>query len=165
MLYLKIAQIQDRQPLLLEPPSRIEEVCEQWPDRMTMSAGFSLEVGNSNRPVSPSGLLLRSQKDREDAHVVPTRGGEDLCVDFGGIQQQLLPDAQDLSWTPTIGHELASTLASSSDLYEQLQNFDGSFNGFQSDDTLDPLLSDNDILQRIAGDGFSSILPLSSIFS
>lgn len=166
MLFLKIAQIQDQQPLLLEPSSRVEELNEQWPDHTTTTAGLNFELDFLPRlgSQSPVRSLRIHGKTAEDASSARDRPNRVLDLDLGQAQRHLSADTQELSWASTIGEELTSALSSSSDLYEQLQDFDGSFGGFQPD-TLDPLLLDHDMLQRIAGDGFSHILPLNSVFS
>lgn len=164
MLRSKIAQIHDQQPLLLEPSSRIEEISEQWTDQVHTSAGFSFEVDNPHRPMSPLYRSRNFQKDIEDTDVAHMRGDDDLGL-FDGSQRQRVLEGRRTSWPLTIGEELTTTLTNSSDLYEQLQNFDGSFDAFQSFDNLDPFLYDNDIMQRLAGDGLSNFLSPNAVFS
>jgi hypothetical protein len=163
MLYLKIAHIQDRQPLLLEPTSQIQELYGDWPDHINTTAGFSFEVGNSHQIVSQPCVLADSGNDGEDVEV-QRRNYEAQGLDFMGIQQQSAPDVQALSWSSSTGDELASTTGCSLDLYEQLQNFDGSFDKFQSSGTLYPWLSGHETVQRprMACDGFLSILHVGS---
>jgi hypothetical protein len=162
MLRIKIAQIHDQQPLQVEPSSRIEEISEQWPDRRrTSQASFGID--NSRRPDSPQYLTGSSQKDDED-NVVRGRGFEDVGgLELNECQQQSFQDGQ-LPWASTIGDELTTTLANSSDLYQQVQDFDGSFDSFQLDN-LEPFLSDNDFLQRVAGERITNNLTTNPIFS
>ena len=164
MLCLKIAQIQDQQPLLLEPSSRVEELSDEWSDHTTTTTGLHFELGFLPRfgPPSPLRSLRTHEKAAEDDSSARARPNRESDLDLG--QTQRFTDAQELSWTSTIGEELTSALSSSSDLYEQLQNFEGSFEGFQPN-SLDPLLLDHDMLQRVAGDGFSQVLPPSILIS
>jgi hypothetical protein len=50
-------------------------------------------------------------------------------------------------------------------LYEQLQSFDGSFNGFESFDALDPFLPNTEASRTPRGGEFSAVAPPSPIFS
>ena len=145
MLRNKIAQIQDQQQLLLQPSPRVEEISEQWLDQMQTSAGVNFDISNSQQQISALQSTDSSHNERENAENAENaqnaqnRGTEELGF-FGTAQKP--------SWMSTIGEELTTTFANSSDLYDQMQNFDGSFDAFQPFDAVDPVLSDHDIMQR-----------------
>jgi hypothetical protein len=168
MLRAKIAHIHDQQTLLLEPSSRIEEISEEiseeWPDQMRTHAGLSFEVDNSYQLPSFIQSSRTSQKDSEDIFRARRRSVE-VLESVRETQPQFRLEGQTSSWTSTIGEELTTMLSNSADLYEQMQNLDGSLDSFQSFDSLDSFLSETDIMQRLASDGPSNVFSTSSVFT
>jgi hypothetical protein len=115
MLRIKIAQIQDKEPLLLEPSARIEERF----DRNSTTAHSNIDTEVDAPPSSP---------------FATTRNIDDSIIDLG---RDLSTDSDmDVSQRQHPGpnvvySELNRTLTNTWDLYEQLQNFDGSFTDLQ----------------------------------
>jgi len=167
MLYLKMVQIQDQQQLLLELSPRIEELGDQWTSQMINAISFPCGFERLSRPGTLSPSLPRSVEDQRsdgvglvNARRIVERA--DLRLDG----ETPFPEAEAFPWVIGNGQELASAFTGSTDLYEQLQNFDSSFSDFELSDVMDPLLSaDSDILQRIAGHGFPNMLSPNSAVS
>jgi len=165
MLRMKIAEIQNGEPLLMEPSSRIREACES--DRLGTPTGFSSEDGNDRGlvPISPSHLTIRSQPNDDRGRASTGARAEDPGTELEENQQQILLAGQDPSWYTIVDSDLRRTLANSWDLYEQLQSSDGSFNGFESFDALDPFLPNTEASRTPRGGEFSAVAPPSLIFS
>ena len=134
MLRLKMAQIQDQEPLLLEPSPRIQEVFDHTENPTSPNSG----VGTDGEPIPTSSSFVASRSIEgntiELSPELVNNAGPNL-----GRDTQLAPHI--------IDPELTRTLTNTLDLYGQLQSFDGSFNHFQAFDTMDAFLPNNETSQ------------------
>jgi hypothetical protein len=165
MLRMKITEVQNGEPLLLEPSSRIREACES--DQLGTPTGFSSEDSSDRglAPTAPSHLTICSQQNGDHGRASTGAHAEDPGLEFEQNEQQILLAGQDPSWFTIIDLDLTRTFANSWGLYEQLQSCDGSFNGFESFNTLGPFLPNTETSQIPRGGGFSAVAPPSPIFS
>ena len=148
LLCNKIAELQNQPQMLLEPSSRIEELDDQWLLQSTTSPAASLYDPNMDFMQHPQGFAS-SQQPMPNYESGMGEGGTESMEDtddatppdFSILQQRAIPQLMDLSWYPSMMGEWPSSLNSSTDLFEQLQNFDGSFNSLESSGTLETFMS------------------------
>jgi hypothetical protein len=158
MLRSKIAQIQDNQPLLLQPSSQVRDFIQ--PDRDGTPVAFSFELNSSSGP--PSELPDSEQNDNEVFDVLGD-GMREPSLNCSEDQLQIVSHAARMSWSST-GEGPSTILANSWDLYEQLQSIDGSFDGLEAFDLWDPLAMNGDLVQNSVGRGSATSLPPSPDF-
>jgi hypothetical protein len=158
MLRSKIAQIQDNQPLLLQPSSQVRDFIQ--PDRDGTPVAFSFELNGSAG--LPSELPESEQNDDEVFEVLGDGLGEP-SLNRSEDQLQIVSHAARLSWSST-GEGPSTILANSWDLYEQLQSIDGSFDGSEAFGLWDPLTANEDLVQNSVGSGSATCLPQSPVF-
>jgi hypothetical protein len=136
MLRIKIAQIQDKEPLLLEPSARIEELF----DRNSTTAPSNIDTEGDAPPCS-SFAITRNIDDSV------LNLGRDLSIESGmDFSQRQHPGPN------VVYSELTRTLTNTWDLYEQLQNFDGSFTDLQVLETPNAYIPSAETSETLLGD-------------
>ena len=165
MLCAKIAQLQDDPEMIIEPSSRVEELDDQWSSESNKSpeaVGQSRSEGTGTPPVFPQ---LQPEPGNinsfYDGGTIPQTEYVASASNFDDVQQQMLPQE---AWNSDLMDNWASS-SPSRDLYQQLRNFDGSFNNVESSGTLDRLLSNSDLWDNIMGEDWMNILPGNSVFT
>jgi hypothetical protein len=158
MLRSKIAQIQQNQPLLLQPSSLDRDLIQ--PDRGGTPVGFSFELNGSSGSASE---LPDSEQNDDEVFEIGGGGMGEPILNSSEDQLQMASHAARLSW-PSTGEGPSTILANSWDLYEQLQSIDNSFDGFEAFDIWDPFMTNEDLAQNSVGRGFANSVPPSPGF-
>jgi hypothetical protein len=144
MLSNKIAGIQNGPQMLVKPSSRIEELDDQWLSESTTSPDSMYNTTLDNMPrlqvFQPS-----SQEAFGNENAAAVDEVQDSFRPSFPMAQQSLPQFTDLSWASITATNGSSSVSPSMDLYEQLQNFGGSFSDVESSGTLDRFLSTSDL--------------------
>ncbi|PMD47997.1 hypothetical protein L207DRAFT_415564 [Hyaloscypha variabilis F] len=136
MLRIKIAQIQDKEPLLLEPSARIEELF----DRNSTTAPSNIDTEGDAPPCSSFAITRNIDDSILDL-------GRDLSTESGmDFSQRQRPGPN------VVYSELTRTLTNTLDLYEQLQNFDGSFTDLQVLETPNAYIPSAETSETLLGD-------------
>lgn len=157
MLRSKIAQIQDNQPLLLQPSTQVRDFIQ--PNRGGTPVGFSFELDGS---LGSASEVPESEQNDDEVFEVGGDGIGEPNLNCSEDQLQMASHAARLSWSST-GEGTSTILANSWDLYEQLQSIDGPFNGFEAFDFWDSLTTNEDLAQSSVGCGFANLLPPSPV--
>jgi len=144
MLSNKIAGIQNGPQMLLEPSSRFEELDDQWLSESTTSPDSMYNPTLDNMPRF-QGFQPSSQETFGNENAAAVDEVQDSLSPSFPIVQQSLPQFTNLSWASITATNGPSSVSPSMDLYDQLQNFDGSFNDIESSGTLDRFLSTSNL--------------------
>jgi hypothetical protein len=165
MLCAKISQLQDAPEMIIEPSRRVEELDDQWSSESNKSPDAvvdSKSEGTGTPPVFPQVQPEPENiKSLYDGSNMPQTTEYVALANFGDVQLQML---QQRAWNSDSMDDWISS-SPSRDLYQQLRNFDGSFNNVESSGTLDRIFPNSDLWDNAMCEDWINILPGNSVFT
>ncbi|RDW77909.1 fungal specific transcription factor-2 [Coleophoma crateriformis] len=163
MLCSKMASIQHDSLLMVEPSSRVEELDDHWASDSTTSPEAPFDMNADYTFSAPASMSSPDSPLSGGRNGFESNLRQDFAMPPRTHAQLPLPDFMDFPWAPGATNN-ASSLAGPTDLFEQLQHFDGSFNDVGLSGSMDRFIVNNDIWDGANSDVMLNLMPETLVF-